>query len=128
MFNLRNIPLIQSSTSMTLQASSLQYRDAQTRQDVVTISPQGDIKTNGSIAPMTDSAGSLGAADRKWNTVYANELQIGGTQCRILSGSGSPEGVVSAPVGSIYTRSDGGPGSTLYVKESGDGATGWVAK
>jgi hypothetical protein len=44
------------------------------------------------------------------------------------SGSGSPESVVTAPVGSLYTRTDGGAGTTLYVKESGSGSTGWVAK
>lgn len=46
----------------------------------------------------------------------------------IYSGTGSPEGVVTAGVGSLYTRRDGGAGSTLYVKESGTGNTGWVAK
>ena len=44
------------------------------------------------------------------------------------SGSGSPESVVTAPVGSLYTRTDGGASTTLYVKESGTGSTGWVAK
>lgn len=44
------------------------------------------------------------------------------------SGAGSPEGVVLAPVGSLYSRTDGGAGTTLYVKESGTGNTGWVAK
>lgn len=44
------------------------------------------------------------------------------------SGSGSPEGVVTAPVGSLYSRSDGGLLSSLYVKESGSGNTGWVGK
>jgi hypothetical protein len=44
------------------------------------------------------------------------------------SGSGSPEGVRTAPVGSLYTRTDGGSNTTLYVKESGTGNTGWVAK
>lgn len=44
------------------------------------------------------------------------------------TGSGNPEGVVTAPVGSMFTRTDGGAGSTLYVKESGTGSTGWVAK
>ena len=43
-------------------------------------------------------------------------------------GTGSPEGVVAAPIGSLYTRTDGGAGTTLYVKESGTGNTGWVAK
>src|SRR5262249_2184402 len=46
----------------------------------------------------------------------------------VRTGRGTPEGVVSAPVGSLYTRTDGTPGKTLYVKEKGDGPTGWVAK
>lgn len=45
-----------------------------------------------------------------------------------LGGSGSPEGVVTAPKGSTYRRFDGGAGTCFYVKESGTGATGWVAK
>lgn len=46
----------------------------------------------------------------------------------IARGSGSPEGSFEASVGSIYLRSDGGANTTLYVKESGTGNTGWVAK
>ena len=44
------------------------------------------------------------------------------------TGTGTPEGSVTASVGSLYTRSDGGASTTLYVKESGTGNTGWVAK
>ena len=44
------------------------------------------------------------------------------------SGSGSPEGVVTAPVGSLYSRSDGGILTSLYVKQSGSGNTGWAGK
>lgn len=43
-----------------------------------------------------------------------------------LVGSGSPEGVVTASVSSLYRRSNGGTGTTLYIKESGTGNTGWV--
>jgi hypothetical protein len=46
----------------------------------------------------------------------------------IFTGSGSPEGVVSAPMGSLYTNTAGGTSTTLYVKTSGTGATGWTAK
>jgi hypothetical protein len=42
--------------------------------------------------------------------------------------AGSPEGVVTAPVGSIAHRSGGGAGTSVYVKETGTGNTGWVAK
>lgn len=43
-------------------------------------------------------------------------------------GSGTPEGNVTAPVGARYSRTDGGAGTSFYVKESGAGNTGWVAK
>lgn len=44
------------------------------------------------------------------------------------TGTGSPEGVVTALVGSLYTNSSGGVSTTLYVKTSGTGSTGWTAK
>jgi hypothetical protein len=43
-------------------------------------------------------------------------------------GAGTPEGVVTARVGSLYVRSDGGASTTLYVKQAGTGKTGWVGK
>jgi hypothetical protein len=47
----------------------------------------------------------------------------------IYTGIGSPEGVVVAALGSLYTNKTGGAGQTLWVKESG-GSTfnGWTAK
>ena len=48
---------------------------------------------------------------------------------RIMTGTGTPEGNVTSNVGSIWLRTDGGSGTTLYVKESGTNSnTGWVAK
>lgn len=46
----------------------------------------------------------------------------------IVWGSGSPESVVTASAGSVYFNSSGGAGTTMYVKESGAGNTGWIAK
>lgn len=46
----------------------------------------------------------------------------------IRNGTGTPEGSYTAPVGSLFLRTDGGTGTTLYVKETGTGNTGWVAK
>jgi hypothetical protein len=43
-------------------------------------------------------------------------------------GTGSPEGVVTAPPGKLYRNLAGGASTTLYVKESGTGNTGWIAK
>jgi hypothetical protein len=46
----------------------------------------------------------------------------------IWRGAGSPEGVVTADVGSLFLRTDGSTSTTLYVKTSGSGDTGWTAK
>lgn len=54
-------------------------------------------------------------------------LAAGGGHTEWHSGSGTPEGSVTAPSGSFYLRTDGGSGTTLYVKESGAGDTGWAA-
>lgn len=59
-------------------------------------------------------------------------LWIRQLQDRLRWGSGTPEGVLSAPRGRIFLRDDGGLGSTLYVKEqdsiAGDTTMGWTAK
>ena len=47
---------------------------------------------------------------------------------KILCGNNSPEGVVTASIGSLFCRLDGGPGTALYVKESGSGNIGWAGK
>jgi len=46
----------------------------------------------------------------------------------VIRGSGTPESVVTAPPGCLYLSSAGGSSTTLYIKESGTGNTGWVAK
>ncbi len=57
----------------------------------------------------------------------SSPLSIGGTTLD-GAGSGSPEGTITAPVGSTWRRTNGGAGTSFYVKESGSGNTGWVAK
>jgi hypothetical protein len=47
---------------------------------------------------------------------------------RNIMGVSSPEGSVTAGVGSIFQRTNGGASTSFYVKESGTGNTGWVAK
>ena len=47
----------------------------------------------------------------------------------IFVGTGTPEGNVTASVGALFLRTDGGANTTLYIKETGtDTNTGWVAK
>jgi hypothetical protein len=44
----------------------------------------------------------------------------------LSSGTGSPEGVVTAGIGSVWLRKNGSSASTLYLKETGTGNTGWI--
>ena len=50
------------------------------------------------------------------------------TGAKLFNQTGNPEGAITAPVGSLFLRTDGGASTTLYVKESGVGNTGWIAK
>ena len=42
-------------------------------------------------------------------------------------GEGAPENVVTGPVGCFWVRVNGGASTTLYIKETGTGNTGWRA-
>lgn len=57
------------------------------------------------------------------------KLKEGSNLANIVVGTGTPEGNVGAPVGSLFLSTDGGTGTSLYVKETGTNSnTGWVAK
>jgi len=74
-----------------------------------------DINEAGTAVKISGNRGSTNN-----QVLYTNRI--------IREGSGSPEGVIAAVVGSIWMRRDGGAGTSMYVKESGTGNTGWVAK
>lgn len=57
-----------------------------------------------------------------------SSLAVGGSSGpTISSGTGDPEGVVTAVSGSLYLRTDGAADDTLYVKNSDTTNTGWEA-
>ena len=61
-----------------------------------------------------------------WFTLLVTAVNtlLQGTQ----TGMGTPEGVIFAPQGSLYRRTDGGAGTTLYTKTTADTlSTGWSA-
>lgn len=81
------------------------------------------------FAPGTDNTNDLGSPTARFRRVHLAELRFGTAgDRRVVSGTGSPEGAITAPVGSLWLRTDGGAGTTFYVKESGTGNTGWAAK
>jgi hypothetical protein len=85
--------------------------------------------TNAGIVPFADNnTRRLGSASLRWSGVFGVNFFPGAGVAIWTSGAGTPEGAVTAVVGSLFTRTDGGSNTTLYVKESGSGNTGWVAK
>lgn len=61
-----------------------------------------------------------GAENANYFDLLANVFQA--------SGTGSPETNLVGGIGSTFARRDGGAATSLYVKESGTGNTGWAAK
>jgi hypothetical protein len=83
----------------------------------------------GAFGPAANGTQDLALTGTRWKDAYINSVYVGTGSARLLSGTGSPEAVVSAAVGSIYLRTDGGTGTAVYFKELGGGGnTGWVAK
>ena len=76
---------------------------------------------------------NLGSATVPFKTFYVGDnIRLGygsstGSQVQYIKwGAGTPEGVVTANPGSLYLRNDGGAGTSMYIKETGTGNTGWA--
>ena len=73
--------------------------------------------------PIVDDEGKM--------TVLFGRLMQSLVQLQILTGTGSPEGVVSAKITQQYMDLTGSSGSILYIKKlpdiGGDRSMGWVA-
>jgi hypothetical protein len=80
----------------------------------------GDINLNPGSGSGT---GADGVVNINGDLVVTGSVTLG----NLYSGAGSPETVVTAPIGSLYTRTDGGHGNSQYFKQAnGAGNTGWV--
>lgn len=124
-----NMALRNGGTAQTFRVYNT-YTDSTTHERL-------NVKWDTNVAVVGTEKGSVGgtARDLEFRTDDTARARFKSTGefefangVRILTGSGSPEGAVTAPVGSTYQRSDGGAGTSFYVKESGTGNTGWVAK
>jgi hypothetical protein len=83
-----------------------------------------DFSTAG-ITPRTSQ--SVGNSSDRFTSIYlggAIGINLGGIT--FTSGSGSPQGAKTEPVGSIYSQTNGAAGTVLWLKETGVGNTGWV--
>lgn len=74
--------------------------------------------------PRGDSVRNLGKTSAYWANVFTRQVNLNGTLQ--LTGTGFPNGVVSAPVGSTYTDTAATNGAIEWKKATGTGNTGWV--
>lgn len=80
------------------------------------------------LLALTDASGSAKAFVTSSGFLLGSAGAYFSGTTGLFFGSGSPEGVKTAGPGSVYFNSSGGTGTTMYVKETGSGNTGWVAK
>ena len=99
------------------------------------------IATRGVSIPAPSGGGSYASPPRVMDNDFATAatpvnigagvtILVGGNAggVSIFRGTATPEGAITAPIGSMFLRADGGAATTLYIKESGTGNTGWVGK
>lgn len=99
--------------------------------DAAAFTAGGQLTFPGPLLFTSDNATDIGASGAtRPRTLYAGTsvivplVNLGTATDR--EGTGSPEGVVTAVVGSTFRRTNGSTSTALYVKESGAGNTGWV--
>lgn len=92
----------------------------------------GNLTAGGNFTVNSGSTVTIGSSTTFSNgntTTFSGPLAIGtGSAPSLRSGTGTPEGTVTAPPGSLYLNTAGGAGTSLYVKQSGTGNTGWIGK
>jgi len=126
------------SSSFNHTASNLQNSKALSIRNVDTDAVTAFFNGDGSLylgsttsAPRIDPAGSSVEFTNSGvpSSIRIGSAIVGAGNVKILTGTGSPEGAATADIGSIFLRTDGGTGTTFWVKEASSGAaTGWVAK
>jgi hypothetical protein len=84
-------------------------------------------KSGGEFQPNADNDRDIGNASVRVRGVYVVRVYYSATVFD-AAGTGTPEGAVTAGIGSTFRRTDGGAATSFYVKESGTGNTGWIAK
>lgn len=135
-----NISDLGSTNSFVTRAGQTYKSQASTGAGQAVFAGQSTATSNAKIFAARDSGGAdvafiLGTGEivsnqtsysengLRWNSVSETRTDRG-----LFVGDGSPLGVVTAEPGSLYCNNSGGAGATLWVKESGSGNTGWVAK
>lgn len=114
----------QLSPTVTTAAfnSFLRFRATTNGADVLKIYPTG-IYPNVNFRPETSNSITSGSPGYVWSATYSAKFMFTNTVGVFFSDSGSPEGVITAGIGSTCTV---GLNGDFYRKVTGIGNTGWV--
>ena len=112
----RDLPAWQEAVSTTLAAEA----------HVVAL--HGETVANAASALASASAAAASATTAQTAATTATNAATTAAIGGFLSGTGSPQGVVAAPVGSQYRDTAATTGAVIWVKASGTGSTGWVVQ
>ncbi|HYG78338.1 MAG TPA: hypothetical protein VEK08_25270 [Planctomycetota bacterium] len=98
-----------------------------------TIGNEYAVRATGGVRLVTNIDFATGNPTRSFRIDGNGNVAVQGNvrinNATIRSGVGIPNGIVNGSIGDLFLRTDGGVGTTLYVKESGNATnTGWVAK
>lgn len=85
--------------------------------------PGTEFPTGAVIVELVTAVGALSQMADGQNALLGEVVQWAQA---LRSGTGSPEGVVAAPVGTAYTDTAGTNGAWQWLKKSGTGTTGWA--
>jgi hypothetical protein len=121
------LDLATGRTTLVVQAGGSIYRSA-TSSGTAAFQGFGNVQYEGRNANGFGHFFVTGPSGLESLAIVDQKIRISGTAATLSSGTGTPEGAVFAPVGSLFTRTDGGAATSLYVKETGTGNTGWVGK
>lgn len=91
----------------------------------ITVDDSGNVTSNLTISKASAIA-AVSATSGDAEVHLASNLVL--VAPRIMSGTGSPEGVVTAPVGSTWVDTAATTGAVKWIKASGSGNTGWVVE
>ena len=112
----RDLPAWQEAVSTTTAA-----RDE-------TLAARDETVTNAASALASASAAAASATTAQTAATTATNAATTAAIGGFLSGTGSPQGVASAPVGSQYRDTAATTGAVIWVKASGTGTSGWVVQ
>lgn len=127
--------LIDANGKMTWENGSTDLSISRSGADVLSYVGGQQVVTSADAVPTMvlkaksgQTADLLQVQDASGNVIARIDISGNFSSKNFSRGSGSPEGVVTAPIGSVYQRTDldSTPASVcLYVKEAGTGNTGW---